>query len=129
MSRERGSVTVVTVAVIALLVVITMGAADVGHALVARARAEQAADAAALAAAQELAFSTGREPSAVAAEYAERNGGTLTACVCAAGDTAALVDVSVPVGSLLLLPGGRRVTARARAVVDLPALPRAATAP
>ncbi len=53
MSEERGSVTVVTAAVIALLVVITMGAADVGHALVARAHAEQAADAAALAAAEE----------------------------------------------------------------------------
>jgi secretion/DNA translocation related TadE-like protein len=120
-TRERGSVTVVTAAVIALLVVLTMGAADVGHALVARAHAEQAADAAALAAAQELAFSTGQEPSAVAAEYAERNGGTLLACACAVVGAEALVDVSVPVGSLLLLPGARLVTARARAVVDLPA--------
>jgi secretion/DNA translocation related TadE-like protein len=129
LSEERGSVTVVTAGVIALLVVITMGAADVGHALVARAHAEQAADAAALAAAQEMAFSTGREPSAVAAEYAERNGAALTACVCAAGATEAFVDVSVPVGSLLLLPGDRLVTARARAVVDLPELARGAGAP
>ena len=112
--------TVVTAAMIALLVVITMGAADVGHALVARAHAEQAADAAALAAAEEQAFSTGMEPSEVATEYAERNGGTLTACACDAGGTEVLVDVRVPVGSLLLLPGDRFITARSRAIVDPP---------
>ena len=71
---ERGSVTVVAAAVTALVAVLTMGAADVGKALVARERAQAAADAAALAAAQELVMPTGRAPTELAAEYAARNG-------------------------------------------------------
>ena len=119
-ARERGSVTIVAAAVMALVVVITMGAADVGTALVAQAHAQQVADAAALAAAQELVLPSGPGPAGVAAAFAARNGGTLTTCVCAAGSYEAVVTVNVAVPHLLLLPGARTVTARARAVVDLP---------
>jgi secretion/DNA translocation related TadE-like protein len=119
-SGERGSVTVVAAAVLAVVIVGTMGVADVGKAFVARTHARAAADAAALAAAQELAVGTGRDPAAWAAEYAERNGATLTACTCAAGSTEAVVSVTVPVGHLLLLPGDRMAIASARAVVDFP---------
>lgn len=119
-SSERGSITVVTAAVIAVAVVATMGAADVGKALIARAHAQEAADAAALAAAQELAFATGRDPAWWAGDYAARNGASLTACRCVRGSTEAVVTVSVTVGHLLLLPGSRSATASARAVLDLP---------
>jgi secretion/DNA translocation related TadE-like protein len=118
---ERGSITVVAAAVIAIVVVATMGVADVGKALVARTHAQAAADAAALAAAQELAFTSGIAPAVAAEEFAQRNGATLVSCACALGGADAVVEVSVPVGHLLLLPGDRSATASARAVVDLPA--------
>ena len=123
MRCERGSITVVAAAVIAVIVVTTMGVADVGKALVARAHAQQAADAAALAAAQELALPTGRVPAEVAGDLAARNGATLTACTCASTATGAVVEVRVAVGSLLLVPGALSATATARAVVDLPEQP------
>jgi secretion/DNA translocation related TadE-like protein len=120
LSTQDGSITVVAAAVIAVVVVATMGVADVGKALVARTHAQATADAAALAAAQELAIATGRAPSAWAADYAGRNGATLTSCRCVAGSTEAVVSVRVPVGRLLLLPGSHSVSASARAVLDLP---------
>lgn len=115
--NERGSVTVVAAAVMALVAVLTMGAADVGKALVARERARAAADAAALAAAQELVMPTGRAPAGLAAEYAARNGAVLASCTCDAGSTEAIVGVSTPVGTLLLVPGDHTATAVARATV------------
>ena len=80
-------------------------------------RADTAADAAALAAAQELAAPSGSAPASVAAEYAERNGATLLECSCEAGSSEAVVSVEVQVGPMLLVPGNRSVTGRARAVV------------
>lgn len=121
MRLERGSVTIVSAAVMAVVVVITMGAADVGKALVARARAQEAADAAALAAAQELAFPSGLTPAESAADLATRNGARLVSCSCAPGTLDALVEVRTPIGSLRLFPGSLEVSARARAVVDVPA--------
>src|SRR3989442_1224277 len=79
-----------------------------------------AADAAALAAAQELAIPPGAGPAELAREYAARGGGEMTACTCEAGSFEAVVDVQVSVGDLLLIPGSRVAPARARAVVDLP---------
>jgi secretion/DNA translocation related TadE-like protein len=122
-SSQRGSVTVVTAGIIAIVVVASMGVADVGKVLIARSHAQEAADAAALAAAQEMAIATGRPPADWAADYASRNGAALTACACAAGSTEAVVSVTVPVGRLMLLPGDRAIGASARAVVDLPAMP------
>jgi secretion/DNA translocation related TadE-like protein len=118
--EERGSITVVAVAVMALIVVMTMGAADVGVALIARAHAQQGADAAALAAAQELALPTGRAPVAFAADFAALNHARLVACVCGPGTTQAVTTVAVEVPHWLLFTGTHTVTARARAVVDAP---------
>ena len=98
----------------------TMGVADVATVLAARSSARTAADAAALAAAQELAFPTGADPAALAETYATGNGATLTSCACAAGGLDAVVEVGAPVGGLLLFPDDRVVVARARAVVDPP---------
>ncbi len=120
-STEQGSVTVVAAGMMAVIVVATMGVADVGKALVARGHAQRAADAAALAAAQELAIPTGRAPAEWASEYAGHNDATLIQCACDAGTTDAVVTVAVPVGHLLLIPGDHTVEASARAVVDPPA--------
>jgi secretion/DNA translocation related TadE-like protein len=104
-----------------MALVVTMGAADVGRALIARSRAEAVADLAALAAAQELALPSGIDPSTFAAEYADRNGGRLVSCSCATGTSEAIVEVAVPVRRFLLPLRDRDVVGVARAVVDLPA--------
>jgi secretion/DNA translocation related TadE-like protein len=120
-SRERGSVSVVVAAAVGMSLVVTMGAADVGRALIARSRAEAVADLAALAAAQELALPSGADPASVAADYADRNGARLVSCSCAAGTLEATVEVAVSVRGFLLPLADRDVIGTARAVVDLPA--------
>jgi secretion/DNA translocation related TadE-like protein len=119
-TSERGSVSVVVVAAVAMALVVTMGAADVGRALVARARAEAVADLAALAAVQELALPSGVEPSTIAADYADRNGARLVTCSCPPGALEATVRVAVDVRGFLLPLPDRAVVGVARAVVDLP---------
>jgi secretion/DNA translocation related TadE-like protein len=116
---DRGSVTLVAAATMGLIVVLTLGAADLGSALVAREQARSAADAAALAAAQELVLPTGRAPIDVARDFAEENGASLVACACGPGSAEAVVTVTVAVRPFLLLPGTRDVSAIARAVVGL----------
>lgn len=117
---ERGSVSIVVAAVATFALVASLGVADVGKALVARARARAAADAAALAAAQQLAVPGAETPFQIAASYAARNGGTLVSCTCAAGSLEAIVEVGTPVGSMFLVGDALEVRARARAVIDLP---------
>jgi secretion/DNA translocation related TadE-like protein len=119
--RDGGSVSVVLAAAILVVLVLTMGSADLGRVLVARSRARTAADAAALAAAQELALPTGGDPVAIATDYAVRNGAELRSCVCEIGTFDALVEVRVRSADLLMFPGSLAVDQRARAVVDLPA--------
>jgi Flp pilus assembly protein TadG len=116
---ERGSVSIVVVALMAVALVLAIGVADLARVLTRAARARTAADAAALAAVQELALPSDLEPVDLAATYAERNGAVLTACSCEAGGTEAVVTVTVQVGSLVLAPDDRAVTARARAVVQV----------
>jgi secretion/DNA translocation related TadE-like protein len=118
---EPGSVSIVVAGVATVALVASLGVADVGKALVARARARAAADAAALAAAQELALPSGRDPAEVASDYAARNGAALSACMCAPGSLDAVVEVQTPVGSMFLAGDSLTVRARARAVIDLPA--------
>lgn len=118
---ERGSVSVVVAAAVGMALIVTMGAADVGRALIARSRAEAIADLAALAAAQELAFPSGTDPMGYAADFAVRNGARLMSCSCAQGASEAVVRVAVRVGGFLLPLPDRDVVGVARAVVDLPA--------
>jgi secretion/DNA translocation related TadE-like protein len=112
-------VTPVVAAAAATALVFTMGVADLGAVLAARSRARSAADAAALAAAQELALPARAHPAELARAYAEANGAELVACACEPGALEARVEVRVPVGALLLLPDDLRAVARARAVIDL----------
>ena len=123
MRREHGSVSVVVAAIVLLALVLSVGVADVARVLVARSHARTAADAGALAAAQELALPSGTDPADVAADYADRNDAILTDCSCVAGTLGATVTVAIVVDGFLLVTGPRTVTARARAVVDLPSEP------
>lgn len=119
---ERGSISLLVAGVVAALVVLSMGAADVARVLQAASTAQTAADAAALAAAQALAIDEeGPTPGDLASEYAVRNGAALEACECEPGTFVATVSVLVPVDDLFLVGGDRTVRARARAEVDLPA--------
>lgn len=118
MNHEQGSVSIVVVALVAMILILGLGAADLAKALVAVSRAQSAADAAALAAAQELALPSGRDPADAAAGYAARNGAELIECRCEAGTLEATVRVRVPVGFLSSLGGERDVESQARAIVD-----------
>jgi secretion/DNA translocation related TadE-like protein len=118
-TNERGSVTIVAAGAIVITLVCTIGVADVSRVLIERSRAEMAADAAALAAAQDLALSDG-DPVVDAASFADHNGAQLVSCSCAQGSFEAVVTVSRSFGGLLLVPGTHTVQASARAVVELP---------
>lgn len=120
MSGERGSASIVVAGLLVVVVVTAMGLADVARTLVAASRAQTAADAAALAAAQTLAFPTQEVPADVARILAERNGAVLVSCTCDPPGFEATVTVEVPVGRLLLASDDRSVTARARAIVEAP---------
>ena len=123
MREERGSVSIVVAAIVLLALVLSVGLSDVARVLVARSHARTAADAAALAVAQELALPSGADPSDIAAAYAEYNDAILSDCICVAGTFDATVTVSIVVDGFLLVAGARTVTARARAVVDMPSEP------
>ena len=118
---EAGSVSVLVAAIVAALLVLALGTADLARVLVAAATAQTAADVAALAVAQELAIPSDLDPAEVAGEYAGRNGAVVVTCECATGTFEAVVTVRVAVGPLALFADDRAVQATARAVVDLPA--------
>jgi uncharacterized membrane protein len=107
-------------AILAAMVVLALGGADLARVLVVAADAQTAADGAALAAAQELAMPSELEPAEVAEEYAARNGAAVVECTCARETFEAVVRVRIAVGALLLFADDRVVEAVARAVVDLP---------
>jgi secretion/DNA translocation related TadE-like protein len=114
---ERGSVTILVAVVILLGGVLALASVDVLRALEAKARAQTAADAAALAAAQEMVVSSFNDPATAAADYAQRNGAVLLACDCPAGGSQAVVHVEVRV-RLVFVGSDRTVSGRARAVVE-----------
>jgi secretion/DNA translocation related TadE-like protein len=120
--RQQGSVTVVTAGVMAVALVIALASADVARVLIAKGSAQTAADAAALAAAQDLVLPSETDPAQQAAAFAQANGASLVACECATGSTEAVVTVRVPV-VLAFLGGTRDVVASARAVTDSPFSP------
>ena len=121
MRAERGAVSIVAVTGAFVLCLGALGAADLGATLFARARAQSAADAAALAAVTEQApvLERGSDPEQAARDEAERNGATLTRCECSVGSTEATVEVTIT-PRLGFLPGwfGRAARASARAALD-----------
>ncbi len=111
--KERGSVSPIALGFACLASALALSVSAASGAVVARARAEAAADAAALAAALEAAGG-GRKPEAAAEEFALANGGRLVICSCPPGGLQYVVEVEVEGW------GGRRVRARARAVLSPP---------
>jgi secretion/DNA translocation related TadE-like protein len=116
---ERGSVSLVAVGLIALTAILALLIVDLLQVLAAEGRAQIAADAAALAAAQELVIPSDRSPADVAAEYVAVNGAQLVSCRCDPGTTEAVVVVAGSV-TLPFLGGSRTLHASARALVDDP---------
>ena len=115
--NERGSVTILVAAVLLMTGVLALASVDLLRALEGKARAQTAADAAALAAVQEMVTTSGSDPAEVAATYAARNGASLVDCECSLGGFEAVVRVTVPV-KLVFVGPDRTITGRARAVVE-----------
>jgi hypothetical protein len=118
---ERGTISVFFAATSLLLAFTSLAVADVGSMLHARARAQAAADAAALAAVVQQApiLGQGDDPEGAAREAAELGGAILLDCECEVGTTDATVDVEVlPRLSFLQGWSGRRARATARAHLD-----------
>jgi secretion/DNA translocation related TadE-like protein len=117
--NERGSASLVVMAALAFAAILSVFAADASRASAARGRAQVAADAAALAAAQELVLPSGREIADVAADYASRHGADLVACECRPGSQDVVVTVELDV-TLPFLGQTRGIQASARARVTAP---------
>ena len=93
---ERGSVSVVMIAVLVVGLVLATAAGRLGGAMIAKGRAETAADAAALAAADSLALGRGSTAAVAAAhETAADNDATLVRCACAGSVADVVVEVHV----------------------------------
>lgn len=111
---DRGNVSMFAIAMIAIVAVCGIGLGRVGAAMIVQSRAENAADAAALAAADTLALGGDADAARFAArKWARANGAELVECDCRGSD--AEVEVEVPPIAGLSKPG----RARARAEVDV----------
>ena len=109
-------------AVLVIGLVLAMGAARLGGALIGRARAESAADAAALAAADRLALGDGSAAARTAAgATASSNDARLVSCDCSGTTAEVVVEVDVPAWGALFGPARGRAKAEVRpeCVVDL----------
>ena len=123
LGHEQGGVSIVMLAVLVVGLVLATGAARLGGALVGRARAESAADAAALAAADRLALGGGAAAArSAAAGTASSNHARLVSCECAGTSAAVVVEVDLP--PLLSVFGPARGRARAEVrpecILELP---------
>ena len=108
--RERGSASIVAAFMMALLLAVTVGAVHVGAAVIARHRAQAAADLSALAAAgmMPVGLAATCEKAAV---VAAAMGTAVTACTADALDVAVTVDAPVPLSRWGV--GSARAVARA----------------
>jgi secretion/DNA translocation related TadE-like protein len=109
--RQAGSATVLALAFTVLVLLAGLAAVDVGLLVVARTRAQTAADLAALAALTPPGAGAG-----AARQVAAGNGAELSACACGAGEAVVTVRTRVR-----MLPGPTVVSVAARARAVLPA--------
>jgi secretion/DNA translocation related TadE-like protein len=116
--REEGVATVLVAICVATLVIVTGTAVQLGAVLLARHRAEAAADLAALAAAA-LVLGGTELPCAAAERYARANGAELVSCTLDSFDVRIQVSVRVRAGPLVGVATGR---ARAGPALDSTAL-------
>jgi secretion/DNA translocation related TadE-like protein len=130
MKRERGSAAVLLLAVAGLVVVLTIGVADVGLALAGRLQAAAAADAAALAAAPVTfrPFGAKGSPASEAGRLAAANGAVLASCRCPIDRSwrSRVVEVAVErrvsllgLGSIIVRASSRAEFSPARLLGDL----------
>lgn len=120
MPPERGNASVAVLSLAVMVMILIAGLGDLAIFYLARAKAQTAADSAALAAASELVPGLGKDPTGQAARFAGANGAQLMGCDCRFGSKSAQVRVAVPVQFILARAlGVRQVAARARAEVDL----------
>lgn len=125
MTSERGSAAVLLLAVAGLVIVLTIGVADVGLALAARLQAAAAADAAALAAAPVTfrPFGAKGSPASEAGRLAAANGSVLTSCRCPIDRSWRRRVVEVDVERRVALFGFGSITVRASSQAEFaPAL-------
>jgi secretion/DNA translocation related TadE-like protein len=117
--NEDGFGSAVMLALIALVALLCIATADAANVLVSRARAQTAADAAALAAAAaEWPFLKEGDPSEAARAQATANGASLESCDCPVRGPRAVVVVSIPTRIRMLGVAPKRVSARAEASLD-----------
>ncbi|HEX6209059.1 MAG TPA: M15 family metallopeptidase [Actinomycetota bacterium] len=116
--RERGSVSIVVAVAMGMAAISAALMGDLGAVASGVARTQAAADAAALAAAQELVLPSLESPEEAAERFAALNGARLIRCRCPPGgeDVVVLVERSVP---LPFLGGTRTVRRAARATAAL----------
>jgi hypothetical protein len=120
-TSQAGIATVMFPLLLWFVTLLAIVVVDIGAYLVAAARAQAAADGAALAAVAADATVGGHAPAAEARRVAHAAGGQLEHCWCAAGRDAAQVTVSVPVPGLVVPAlGAARVSADASAVLAPP---------
>jgi secretion/DNA translocation related TadE-like protein len=115
---DRGNVTPVALGLAGLVLVLFLALGDLGIFLLARAKAQTGADAAALAAAAELIPGSLGDPHAEASRFATANGARLVGYASDPKTRSVQVSVGVRV-RFTILRGVPEVTARARAEVDL----------
>jgi cell wall-associated NlpC family hydrolase len=125
--NQSGSISLVLMACIVLTLILSLFAVDLGLYLSAKYQAQNAADAAALAAVQETfpLFSTGGEPQPTAKRFASINGASLDGIEISQSGERVQVEVAVKPRSLMLKRlgiGPGEVTAMAAAEVDVEAL-------
>jgi secretion/DNA translocation related TadE-like protein len=115
--RERGGVSILMLVVLVFGLLLTLGVSRLGVALAGRARADTAADAAALAAADSLALGRGSGAAVEAArDTAATNGARLVSCECAGTDAEVVVELDL--GVLGVARGHARAEVDVRCAFD-----------
>lgn len=123
MRNDRGNVSIAMLALAAVVAMLILGLGDLAVFLLARAKAQTAADAAALAAASEQVPGLGQDPIGQARRLAKANGADLTGCACRRAANGATVQVEIPVRFAVIgALGVQTVIGRARAEVDIKGL-------
>ncbi len=119
--NDNGFVSAIVLALLALLGLMCLAVADAANVLISRARAQSAADGAALAAAVAQWPFAGRdeEPIEAARRVAEENGAALESCDCPLRGDRATVTVSVATRVRLLGVAPSRVAGRAESRLDV----------
>jgi secretion/DNA translocation related TadE-like protein len=118
--NDDGFAAVLLVVLLALAGLLCLATADAANVLVTRSRAQNAADAAALAAAvaQWPFVARGEAPDEAAARTAERNGARLESCDCEIRASYARVTVSIRTRVRMLGVAPSRVVAKAEATFE-----------